>query len=80
MTTAVISRRALRPRPVGQGEPEGDEQLGAGSVLANVAGEPEQMGRWLFVPTFLIYGAIVGVVGDLLLGRTGDSRSPATTS
>ena len=46
----------------------------------NVAGANSDVGRWLFVPSFLIYGAIVGLIGDLLLGRTGESRSPATAS
>ena len=46
----------------------------------NVAGANSDVGRWLFVPSFLIYGVIVGLIGDLLLCRTGDSRSPATAS
>ena len=42
----------------------------------NVAGANKELGRWLFIPTFVIYGAIVGLVGERLLGRTrGMGRS-----
>ena len=43
----------------------------------NAGGANSDVGRWLFVPSFLIYGAIVGLIGDLLLGRTADNRSTA---
>lgn len=45
----------------------------------NAPGANSDLGRWLFVPSFLIYAAIIGLVGDQLLGRTG-GRSTASTS
>ena len=35
----------------------------------NLAGANCDLGRWLFVPSFLIYGALVGLIGDRLIGR-----------
>jgi hypothetical protein len=46
----------------------------------NLAGANSDLGRWLFVPSFLIYGAMVGVIGEGLLGRTGGGQSTASTS
>ncbi len=40
-----------------------------------LSGANSSLGRWLFVPSFLIYGALVGLVGDRLLGR---GSSPPT--
>lgn len=35
----------------------------------HLSGPNSTIGPWLFVPSFLIYGAIVGLVGDRLLRR-----------
>jgi hypothetical protein len=35
----------------------------------NLGGANRDLGRWLFVPSFLIYGAFVGLIDDRLRGR-----------
>lgn len=39
-----------------------------------LSGPNSALGPWLFIPSFLIYGALVGLIGDRLLGRTGRPR------
>ena len=46
----------LLPRPVGQREPEGDAQLGARAVLADVAAQPESAVNALGLPFTAIAG------------------------
>jgi hypothetical protein len=41
-----------------------------------LSGPNSTLGPWLFVPPFLIYGAVVGLIGDRLLGRTAVPRTP----
>lgn len=45
-----------------------------------LSGPNSTLGPWLFVPSFLIYGAVVGLIGDRLLGRTAVPRTPEDAS
>ncbi len=38
-------------------------------------GPNSTLGPWLFIPSFLIYGALVGLIGDRLLDRTAIPKS-----
>ncbi len=40
----------------------------------DILGPNSTIGPWLFIPPFLAYGALVGLVGDLLLDRMRASR------
>jgi hypothetical protein len=39
----------------------------------NIPGPNRELGRWLFIPAFVIYGAVVGIVGEWLLRRNGSA-------
>jgi hypothetical protein len=36
----------------------------------NIPGPNSELGRWLFMPVLVVFGVVVGVVGERLLGRT----------
>jgi hypothetical protein len=36
----------------------------------NIPGPNSDLGRWLFAPVFVVYGVLVGLIGERLLGRT----------
>jgi hypothetical protein len=36
----------------------------------NIPGPNSDLGRWLFVPAIVVFGVVVGLVGERLLGRT----------
>jgi hypothetical protein len=36
----------------------------------NIPGPNSDLGRWLFVPVVVVFGVVVGLVGERVLGRT----------